>query len=79
MLYYPASGTGGRRIVRATAVGDGVYEARLSLPYPGGYYVYVGSVSKQMPHAKLPYLSLLAKSQPSSGDAASGKKQGVTP
>jgi YVTN family beta-propeller protein len=79
VLYYPASGVGGRRIVRAAALGDGVYEATLSLPYPGGYYVYVGSASKQMPHAKLPYLSLLAMRQPPPHDATAGKKQGVTP
>ncbi|NIP86274.1 MAG: cytochrome D1, partial [Planctomycetales bacterium] len=79
VLYYPASGTGGRRIVRAEPLDDGVYEATLSLPYPGGYYVYVGSVSKQMPHAKLPYLSLLAKRQPSSRDTAPAKQQGVKP
>jgi YVTN family beta-propeller protein len=79
VLYYPASGTGGRRIVRAAPLGDGVYEATLSLPHAGGYYVYVGSASKQMPHAKLPYFSLLAMRQPSSRDTAADKKKGVTP
>jgi len=79
VLYYPASGTGGRRIVPAAPVGNGVYKATLSLPYPGGYYVYVGSESKKMPHAKLPYLSLLAKRQPPSRATSTGSKQGVKP
>jgi YVTN family beta-propeller protein len=79
VLYYPASGTGGRRIVSAEPVGDGVYKATLSLPYAGGYYVYVGSQSKQMPHSKLPYLSLLAQRQPPSRTTGAGSKQGVTP
>jgi YVTN family beta-propeller protein len=57
--YMPASG-GRRQELSAKPVGDGVYEAELTLSYPGAYYVYVGSSSLEMPIGKLPYTTLLA-------------------
>ncbi|MDH3797587.1 MAG: hypothetical protein OES70_03085 [Desulfobacterales bacterium] len=60
VLYFSASGTGGRRFAQARPIGDGVYEARITIGPPGGYYVYVGSKSKQMPHTKLPFMTLVA-------------------
>ena len=57
VLYYAASGRG-RAVSPAKAVGDGIYEAELSLSLREAYYVWVGSESAEVPYEKLPYFSV---------------------
>lgn len=57
--YYLAPGRG-RTEVPAREVGDGVYEAQLTLAEAGAYYVHAGSPSLNSPTNELPYLTLRA-------------------
>jgi YVTN family beta-propeller protein len=57
VLYYAASGRE-RTVSPAKAVGDGIYEAELSIKLPEAYYVWVGSESAEVPFQKLPYFSV---------------------
>ncbi|MHC4088777.1 MAG: YncE family protein [Planctomycetota bacterium] len=57
VLYYAASGRG-RTVSPAKRVGDGIYEAELSIKLPEAYYVWVGSESAETPFEKLPYFSV---------------------
>lgn len=59
VLYYLAPGTR-RTEVAAREVGDGIYEAALSLPRSGAYYVYVASPSAKVRYGDLSYLTLRA-------------------
>jgi YVTN family beta-propeller protein len=58
VAYLPASG-GSRYERLAKPVGEGLYEAELTLKRPGAYYVYVGARSLNMPVGKLPYTTLI--------------------
>jgi YVTN family beta-propeller protein len=57
VLYYAASGRG-RTVAPAKPVGDGIYEAELSIKLTEAYYVWVGSESAEAPFQKLPYFSV---------------------
>jgi YVTN family beta-propeller protein len=57
VLYYAASGRG-RTVTPAKPVGDGIYEAQLSIKLAEAYYVWVGSESAEAPFQKLPYFSV---------------------
>jgi hypothetical protein len=57
VLYYAASGRG-RTVSPAKPVGDGIYEAELSIKLPEAYYVWVGSASAESPFEKLPYFAV---------------------
>ncbi len=59
VLYYRAPGYG-RTEVPAREVGDGIYEATVSLPHAGAYFVYVASPSVKVRYGDLPYLTLRA-------------------
>jgi hypothetical protein len=45
-------------VVPAKPVGDGVYEAELSIRLAEAYYVYVGSESAKSPFETLPYFAV---------------------
>ena len=53
-----------RTVVSAREVSPGVYEAQVSVPESGAYYVYVSSATLGKGFRDLPYLSLLAESRP---------------
>jgi len=57
VLYYAASGRE-RSVSPAKPVGEGVYEAELSIKLTEAYYVWVGSESAESPFQKLPYFSV---------------------
>ncbi len=59
VLYYAAPGQS-RNEVPAREVEDGVYEAALSFPRSGAYYIYVASPSAKAKYADLPFLTLVA-------------------
>lgn len=57
--YYLAPGRG-RTEVPAREVGEGVYEAQITLAEAGAWYVHAGSPSLKTPASALPYLTLRA-------------------
>ena len=63
VLYYRAGG-GGRTVVPAQAVGDGVYEATVNVTESATYYVFVGAPSKGLDYSDQPFFSLLALDMP---------------
>jgi YVTN family beta-propeller protein len=63
--YYRAPGRG-RADVPAREIGDGIYEAQITLAEAGAYYVHAGSPSLKTPAAELPFLTLRAVSPPAS-------------
>lgn len=58
VLYYLAPGQL-RTEAPTREIGQGVYEAELSLPRSGAYYVYVAASETETRYADLPYLTLL--------------------
>jgi YVTN family beta-propeller protein len=58
VLYYNASG-GGRRVVPARSLGEGVYEADIILGRKSTYYLFVASASQNVRFTDLPFLSLM--------------------
>ncbi len=58
VLYYGADGRG-RTVVPAKALGDGQYEASITVSQATTYYVFVGSRSEKLQYSDLPYLSLM--------------------
>jgi len=60
VLYYLVPGIL-RREVAAQETSDGNYEAILSLPRAGAYYVYVASAGDKVRYADLPYFSLIVE------------------
>ena len=59
VLYYAAPGQS-RNEVPAREVEDGIYEAALSFPRSGAYYIFVASPSAKAKYADLPFLTLVA-------------------
>ena len=59
VLFYRADGRG-RATVPAQFVGDGVYEANVTVPMPATYYFYVGAPSRDLDFSDAPFLSLVA-------------------
>ncbi len=59
VMYYAAPGQS-RKEAPAREIEDGVYEAVLSFPRSGAYYVYVASPSSMVKYADLPFLTLVA-------------------
>lgn len=75
VLYYLAPGRM-RTEVKAKELDDGIYEAELSLPRSGAYFVYVGAPSAKVRYSDLPYFTLLAAKQVArSRVTAEGEKQ----
>ena len=68
--YYRAPGFG-RSEAAAREVGDGIYEATVSLPQAGAYFFYVAAPSAQVGYSDLRYLTLrTAATRPAPGTAA---------
>ena len=63
VLYYRADGSG-RSMSPAQAVGDGVYEATVSVTEPATYYVFVQAPSRGLNYSDQPFLSLMALDMP---------------
>ncbi len=72
VLYYMAP-AGQRREATAREVGDGIYEASLSLPERGAYYVYVAVPSAKVKFGDLTFLSLVAQATPNPAEKLTGK------
>lgn len=70
-----ASGNWQRRVI-ATHVGEGVYEAPLSVPRPGVYYVHVECPSRKAHMRDLPFLSLEAMGDEPVKKIRPGRKRG---
>ena len=70
-----ASGNWQRRVV-ATHVGEGVYEAALSVPRPGVYYVHVECPSRKAHMRDLPFLSVEATGDEPAKKIRPGRKRG---
>jgi YVTN family beta-propeller protein len=68
VLYYVAPGQR-RTEIQAKEIGDGVYEAALSVPRAGAYYVYISSPSANVNYADLPFLTLRALRKKEAPDA----------
>jgi hypothetical protein len=73
VLYYLSPGTQ-RTEAPAQEVEDGIYEAALSIPRPGAYYVYVASPSVKVQYGDLSYLTLRAV-QEKAPSAAAGQPE----
>ena len=71
-----ASGNWQRRVV-ATHVGEGIYEAPLSLPLPGVYYVHVECPSRKAHMRDLPFLSVEATADEPVKKIRPGRKRGT--
>lgn len=75
VLYYATPGVA-RTEAPAREVAEGVYEAILSFPRGGAYFVYVASPSLKVKYMDLPFLSLVAaegKAAPPAPPGAGGK------
>jgi hypothetical protein len=70
-----ASGNWQRRVV-AAHVGEGVYEAPLSTPRPGVYYVHVECPSRKARMRDLPFLSVEATGGDPMKKIRPGRKRG---
>ena len=75
VMYFLAPGRRRTQVI-AREVGDGIYEATLSLREPGAYYVYVAVPSMKIHFDDFVQFSLLAKPKETSGEppAAEGGK-----
>jgi YVTN family beta-propeller protein len=63
VLYYRSDGRG--RVVRpARGLGEGLYEATITVSMPATYYVFVGAPSKGLQYSDHPFLSLMAVNAP---------------
>ena len=69
VLYYMAPGRI-RHEATAREVGDGVYEATLSIREAGGYYVYLAVPSEKIRFGDLTYLSVMAQTRPAASVGA---------
>jgi YVTN family beta-propeller protein len=69
VLYYRADGRG-RRVVPATALGDGLYEATVKVDRATTYYVFVGARSEKLKYSDLPFLSLMGMPAPAKQEEA---------
>lgn len=75
VLYYLAPGMR-RTEVAAQEVGEGIYEAALSLPRSGAYYVYVASPSANVRYGDLSYLTLRGVQEKVAPAAARSEEKG---
>jgi YVTN family beta-propeller protein len=63
LLYYRSDGRG-RTVLPASPVGDGLYEATVTVDMPATYYVFVGAPSQGLDYSDLPFFSLMALAAP---------------
>jgi hypothetical protein len=63
VLYYRADG-GGRTVLQAQALADGVYEVDVEATEAATYYVFVGAPSRGLNYSDQPFLSLMALDMP---------------
>jgi YVTN family beta-propeller protein len=66
VLYYRSDGRG-RTVLPASPVGDGLYEATVTVDMPATYYVFVGAPSQGLGYSDLPFFSLMALAPPREG------------
>lgn len=59
VLYYRSDGRG-RATVPATSVGDGVYEAIVTVQAPATYYLQVAAPSRELDYSDVPFVSVVA-------------------
>ena len=59
VLYYRSDG-GGRSVLQAKSVADGIYEADVKATQAATYYVFVGVPSRNLNYSDQPFLSLMA-------------------
>jgi YVTN family beta-propeller protein len=79
VMFFRAPGLG-RTEVLAEEIGDGTYQASLSLQYPGAYYVHVGVPSNRLGYSDLTYFTLVATKPAAvvtSQETAAGRGAGV--
>ena len=69
VMYYGADGRG-RRVVPASALGEGLYEADVTVNRVTTYYLFVGSRSAQLKYTDLPFASLMGTPAPVKGSGA---------
>jgi hypothetical protein len=71
LLYYLAPGRQ-KMVAQAIEIGDGIYEAELSISEAGAYYVYLAVPSAKIEYGDLTFLSLIAEGK--AGRAGSPRK-----
>jgi hypothetical protein len=57
-MYYRSDGRG-RTVVPAKPLGDGRYEAEVTVSEMATWYVFVGAPSEELSYSELPFLSLM--------------------
>ena len=75
VLYYVAPGVRKTR-VPVREVGEGIYEAMLSIPLPGAYYVYAVPAMRNVKYSDLSFVTLVAEEEnaaPKGRDPEEGK------
>lgn len=72
VLYYSASG-GGRTVVPARSLGEGLYEATVKIGKVTTYYVFVGSRTERLKYSDLPFLSLMGIPAPQADKPAAAQ------
>ena len=63
LLYYRSDGRG-RTVLPASPVGDGLYEATVTVDMPATYYVFVSAPSQGLDYSDQPFFSLMALAAP---------------
>jgi YVTN family beta-propeller protein len=63
VLYYRSDGRG-RNVLAARELGNGLYEATVSVDMPATYYVFVSAPSKGLDYSDQPFFSLMAFASP---------------
>ncbi|MDH3865364.1 MAG: cytochrome D1, partial [Gammaproteobacteria bacterium] len=63
VLYYRADG-GGRTVLQAQPLADGLYQANVQATEAATYYVFVGAPSRGLNYSDQPFLSLMALDMP---------------
>ena len=63
VLYYPVAG-GAREVVPAKNLGEGLYQADVTLKLASTYYLFVGSRSASLKYNDLPFFSLMGTPAP---------------
>ena len=63
LLYYRSDGRG-RTVLPANPVGDGLYEATVTVDMPATYYVFVSAPSQGLDYSDQPFFSLMALAAP---------------
>jgi hypothetical protein len=58
VMYYRSDGRG-RTVVPAKPLGDGRYEAEVTVSEMATWYVFVGAPSEELSYSELPFLSLM--------------------